>query len=61
MRVLHVVTVGTSIVRNAASLASKCTVLEKWRDKLSCWATVVADSEKDVQVGNSANSSSEVS
>jgi len=60
MRVLHVVTVGTSIVRNAASLASKCAVLEKWRDKLSCWATAGVDSECDVEAGNNAVPSSQV-
>jgi len=60
MRVLHVVTVGTSIVRNAASLASKCAVLEKWQSKLSCWSTAGVDSECDVEAGNSANPSSQV-
>jgi len=60
MRVLHVVTVGTSVVRNAASSADKCSLLERWRGKLDCWSKAGVDSDCDIEAGNNAIPSSQV-
>jgi len=59
-KILHLVTVGTSIIRNSALYSDKYAVLEKWKEKLSCWASSSIDSDCDIEAGNNATPSSSI-
>ncbi len=59
-RYLHLVTVGTSVVRNAAFNVDKYNVLSKHRERLNRWARASIDSYEDKEAGEHARESSEV-
>lgn len=57
---LHLVTVGTSIIRNAYRLAGEYSILEKHADRLEKWSRAEPDSYWDKDAGEHARVSSEV-
>ena len=60
MRMLHLVTVGTSIVRNVARMCSSISSLREYCGVLSSWSTALPDSAEDVDAGKNAVSSSPI-
>ncbi len=60
MKYLHLITVGTSIVRNAAMNVDKYNILSRHRDRLLKWARASINSYEDKEAGEHARVSSEV-
>ncbi len=59
-RMLHLITVGTSIVRNAAKYSDTYSILEKHGERLRNWAVAHPDSYWDKDAGEHARVSSDV-
>ncbi|OYT38416.1 MAG: hypothetical protein B6U89_05980 [Desulfurococcales archaeon ex4484_58] len=57
---LHIVTVGTSIVRNASINVDKYDILSKHRDRLIRWARAPMNSYEDKEAGEHARESSKI-
>ncbi len=53
-RYLHIVTVGTSILRNAAAQSEKLDILKPHTKELRAWALASVDSTEDVEAGKNA-------
>ena len=53
-RVLHVVTTGTSILRNSSNLCTRLVELRDYCDVISAWASAGVDSTEDLEAGRNA-------
>jgi putative CRISPR-associated protein (TIGR02619 family) len=54
VRILHIETTGTSLLRNAATLCENYNSLAKHCAKLDLWAKADVDSTEDIEAGNNA-------
>jgi len=53
-RILHIVTTGTSIIRNSFNLCTKLMGLRDYCDLLRAWASASVDSSEDLEAGRNA-------
>jgi len=53
-RVLHVVTTGTSILRNSSNLCTRLVELRDYCDVISAWASASVDSTEDLEAARNA-------
>ena len=60
MRILHIITVGTSIVRNVARVCDSIYSLKRYCEVLNNWARALPDSAEDIDAYNNAVPSSPI-